>query len=61
MYHLSPKAVFGRDSRPYRELKLAAKKVTKSQLRDFMLKDPNLIKRPILIDGKKVYFGYNEI
>lgn len=48
-------------SKPYRELNLAKRKVGKSELIDLMLKDPNLIKRPILIDGKKVYFGYNEI
>lgn len=48
-------------SKPYREFNLAKKKVSKSELIDLMLKDPNLIKRAILIYGKKIYFGYNEI
>lgn len=48
-------------SKPYRDLRLGDRKVSKSELIDLMLKDPNLIKRPIIIDGKKVYFGYKEI
>ncbi len=54
-------AFINKHSKPYRELGLAQKKVTKAELIDMMLEDPNLIKRPIIIDGKKVYFGYNEI
>lgn len=48
-------------SKPYKELGLAGKSFSKSELIDMMLNDPDLIKRPILVDGKKVYFGYNEI
>ncbi len=48
-------------SKPYRELNLSKKKVSKAELIGLMLKDPNLIKRPVMIDGKKVYFGYHEI
>lgn len=54
-------AFIKKHSKPYRELNLAKKKVTKSELIKLMLEDPNLIKRPIMVDGKKVYFGYNEI
>ncbi len=54
-------AYINKHSKPYRELNLARRKIGKSKLIDLMLKDPNLIKRPILIDGKKVYFGYSEI
>lgn len=54
-------AFVNKHSKPYRELNLAKKKVGKSELIDLMLKDPNLIKRPVMIDGKNVYFGYNEI
>lgn len=54
-------AFVNKHSKPYRELNLAKKKVSKSELIKLMLKDPNLIKRPILIEGRKVYFGYNEI
>jgi conserved hypothetical protein len=48
-------------SKPYREFRLGSRKISKSELIELMVKDPNLIKRPIIIDGKKVYFGYNEI
>jgi arsenate reductase len=48
-------------SKPYREFNLAKRRVSKRELIDLMLQDPNLIKRPIIIDGKKVYFGYKEI
>ncbi len=54
-------AFINKHSKPYKELNLAKKKMSKSELIRLMLEDPNLIKRPILIDGKKVYFGYNEI
>lgn len=54
-------AFMNKHSKPYRELNLAKKKVSKSRLITLMLKDPNLIKRPVMIDGKKVYFGYSEI
>ena len=54
-------AYVNKHSRPYRELNLAKKKLTKSELIDLMLKDPNLIKRPILVDGARVFFGYAEL
>ncbi len=54
-------AYVNKHSKPYRDFNLAKRKVSKSELIDLMLKDPNPIKRPILIVGEKVYFGYNEI
>lgn len=54
-------AFINKHSKPYRELNLAMKKVSKAELIDLMLKDPNLIKRPIMVDGKEIYFGYKEI
>ncbi len=48
-------------SKPYRELGLAGRKVSKKELIDMMLKDPNLIKRPVLVEGKRVFFGYTEL
>lgn len=54
-------AFINKHSKPYRELNLSKRKVSKKELIDLMLKDPNLIKRPVMVDGKKVYFGYNEI
>jgi Spx/MgsR family transcriptional regulator len=54
-------AFINKHSKPYRDLNLARKKLSKAELIDMMLKDPNLIKRPVLIDGKNIYFGYTEI
>jgi arsenate reductase len=62
--HIDPNnldAFINKHSKPYKELKLANRKIDKSELIDLMLKDPNLIKRPVMIDGKKVYFGYTEL
>ncbi|MCL4539039.1 MAG: Spx/MgsR family RNA polymerase-binding regulatory protein [Bacteroidetes bacterium] len=55
------KAYVNKHSKPYRELNLAKKKLTKSELIDLMLQDPNLIKRHILVDGGRVFFGYTEL
>ncbi len=54
-------AFINKHSRAYRAFNLANRSVEKSELIELMLKDPNLIKRPIIVDGKKVYFGYTEI
>ena len=54
-------AFINKHSKPYRELGLAKKKVNKPELIGLMLKAPDLIKRPVIIVGKKVYFGYKEI
>ena len=37
---------------------LDAKKVTKSQALDLMAEDTNLIRRPLVLKGKKAVFGY---
>jgi regulatory protein spx len=42
----------------YKEMNLGARKLTKSQAIDLMLKEPNLIRRPLLLKGKKAVFGY---
>lgn len=54
-------AFINKRSKAYHEFNLAKKPVSKPELIKLMLKDPNLIKRPIMIDGKEVYFGYKEI
>ena len=37
---------------------LDAKKLTKSQALELMLEDANLIRRPLVLKGKKAVFGY---
>ncbi len=47
-------------SKPYREHSLGKHLPTKAEAIDLMLQDPNLIKRPIIIRGETVVFGFNE-
>lgn len=42
----------------YKEMNLGARKLTKRQAIDLMLKEPNLIRRPLLLKGKKAVFGF---
>jgi Spx/MgsR family transcriptional regulator len=44
----------------YREKHMKQKPPTKDETIKLMLKDPNLIKRPIMIKGKKKLTGFNE-
>ena len=42
----------------YKERGLDAKKMTKKQAIDLMMEEPNLIRRPIVLAGRKAVFGY---
>lgn len=42
----------------YKARNLGARKLTKSEAIELMLEDPNLIRRPIVMKGKKAVFGY---
>jgi len=44
----------------YREKNMKQKPPTKDQAISLMLKDPNLLKRPVIIKGKKKITGFNE-
>ena len=44
----------------YREKNMKQNPPTKEQAINFMLKDPNLLKRPLVIKGKKKITGFNE-
>lgn len=44
----------------YRERHMKQKPPTKDEAIKLMLKDPNLLKRPIMIKGKKKLMGFNE-
>lgn len=54
------KAYLNSRSKPYREHKMSQNLPTKAEAIDIMLQDPNLIKRPIIIRGETVVFGFNE-
>ena len=42
----------------YKERDLGSRKLTKKQAIDLMLEEPNLIRRPLVIAGKKAVFGF---
>ena len=44
----------------YREKKMKQKPPSKDEAIKLMLKDPNLLKRPVIIKGKKRLTGFNE-
>jgi len=44
----------------YREKKMAAKPPSRSEAVALMSKNPNLIKRPILLRGGKILLGFDE-
>lgn len=44
----------------YREKKMKENPPSRSEAIKLMAKVPNLIRRPLLIDGKKILFGFDE-
>lgn len=44
----------------YREKNMKQKPPSKEEAIKLMLKDPNLLKRPVIIKGKKTLTGFNE-
>jgi len=44
----------------YREMNMKQKPPSKDQAIKLMLKDPNLLKRPVIIKGKQKLTGFNE-
>lgn len=48
-----------RRSPVYKELDLGSRKLSKKEAIDLMLKEPNLIRRPIVIIGRNAVFGYD--
>lgn len=43
----------------YKELDLGNRKLTKDEAIDLMLREPNLIRRPIVLKGRKAVFGFS--
>jgi arsenate reductase-like glutaredoxin family protein len=44
----------------YREKNMKQKPPSKDEAIELMLKDPNLLKRPVIIKGKKILTGFDE-
>ena len=42
----------------YKERNFASRKLTKKQAIDLMMEEPNLIRRPLVLAGKRAIFGY---
>lgn len=56
----NPKEFLNPRSPAYKERNLAERKLTKAQVIDLMMEDPNLIRRPIVMrDAKRAIFGFD--
>lgn len=42
----------------WKERNLGARKLTKKQAIDLMMEEPNLIRRPLVVAGKRAVFGF---
>ena len=51
-------AVLSTRSPAYKARNLGARTLTKSEAIDLMLEDPNLMRRPLVLKGKKAILGY---
>ena len=52
-------AVLSKRSPTYKEMNLGERKLSKSEAIDLMLKDPNLMRRPLLLVKGKAILGYD--
>ena len=52
-------AVLSKRSPTYKEMNLASRKLSKSEAIDLMLKDPNLMRRPLVLVKGKAILGYD--
>lgn len=52
-------AVLSKRSPTYKEMKLDERKLSKSEAIDLMLRDPNLMRRPLVLAKGKAILGYD--
>ena len=52
-------AVLSKRSPTYKEMNLGARKLSKSEAIDLLLKDPNLMRRPLVLVKGKAILGYD--
>ena len=53
----SYEALFSRRALKYKEWKLKDKNLTEKDYRDLILKEYTFLKRPVVVNGKKIYIG----
>jgi arsenate reductase len=53
-------AALNKRSPKYKELGLSERRLTKREAIDLMMSDVNLLRRPVVIKGRSVVFGYDE-
>ena len=53
-------AALNKRSPKYKELGLGQRKLTKREAIDLMMTDVNLLRRPVVVKGRTVVFGYDE-
>jgi arsenate reductase len=53
----SYEALFSRRALKYKEWGLKDKKLTEKDYRDLILKEDTFLKRPVVVNGKKIYIG----
>lgn len=53
----SYEALFSRRALKYKEWNLKDKQLTEKEYRDLILKEYTFLKRPVVVNGKKIYIG----
>lgn len=53
----SYEALFSRRALKYKEMGLKDKNLTEKDIRDLILQEYTFLKRPVIINGKKIYIG----
>jgi len=53
-------AALNKRSPKYKELGLSKRTLTKREAIDLMMQDVNLLRRPVVVKGRTVVFGYDE-
>lgn len=53
----SYEALFSRKAKKYKELGLKDVVLSETQIRDYILEDYTFLKRPVVVDGDKIFIG----
>jgi len=53
----SYEALFSKISRKYKELKLGEKKLTETEMKNYILEDYTFLKRPVILLNNKIFIG----
>ncbi len=57
---MKPSDVLSTRSRAYKELDLAHKDLTEAELLDLMVKEPTLLRRPLIVSAAGTAVGFNQ-